>query len=108
MTAEIADVPCGGRTAARDFCHDVDDGDERQLHAAKRLRLVEAEQPGLVQQLLVLADQPARVLGGLRALAQDGHDLACATHHFAVADGGKIAADGLRQGANVGHGLTLP
>ena len=63
MAAEVADVPRGRRTAARDLGGDVDHRHEVELHAAEGLRLVEAEQPGLVQQLLVLADQHARVLG---------------------------------------------
>ena len=100
MAAEVADVPRGRRTAARDLGHDVDDGDERQLHAAERLRLVKTKQPGLVQQLLVLANEDARILGGLRALAQHRHDFARAAHRLVVADGGEIAARGLGQGAD--------
>ena len=84
MAAEIADVPGGGRTAARDLGHDVDQRHEGKLHPAERLRLMEAEQAGLVQQLLVLAREHARVLGGLRALAQDRHDLARAAHRLVV------------------------
>ena len=100
MAAEIADVPRRRRAAARDLGRNVDDRDERQLHAAERLRLMEAKQPGLVQQLLVLADEHARVLGSLRALAQHGHDLARAAHRLVVADGGEIAAGRLRQRAD--------
>ena len=55
MAGEIADVPGGRRAAARDLGRDVDDRHEVELHAAERLRLMEAEQAGLVQQLLVLA-----------------------------------------------------
>ena len=66
---------------------DVEDRDERQLHPAEDLRLMEAKQPGLVQQLLVLANEHARILGGCRALAQGRHDLARAAHRLVVADG---------------------
>ena len=74
VAAEVADVPRGGRAAARQLGDDVDHRDERQLHAAEALGLVEAEQAGLVQQLLVLRQQAARFLALLRALAQRRHD----------------------------------
>ena len=99
MGGEIADVPRGRRAAARDLGRNVEDRDEIELHAAEDLRLVEAKQPGLVQQLLVLAQQHPRVLGRLRALAQDRHDLARAAQRLVVADGGEVAAHGLRQRA---------
>ncbi len=100
MATEIADVPRRRRAAARDLGRDVDDRDERQFHAAERLRLVETKQPGLVQQLLVLADQQAGVLGRLRAIAQRRHDLARAAQRLVVTDGGEVAADRLRQRAD--------
>jgi hypothetical protein len=56
--------------AACDLGRNVHHRHEIELHAAERPGLVEAEEPCLVQELLVLADQHARVLGGLRALAQ--------------------------------------
>ena len=46
----------------------------------------------------------ARVLGPLRALAQDRHDLARPPHRLVVADGGEIAPHRLRQRA---HGVAL-
>ena len=99
MAAEIADIPRRRRTTARDFGHDVDQRHERKLHPAERLRLVEAKQPGLVQQLLVLAREHARVFGGLRALAQDRHDVARTAHRFVVGNGREIAPR-LRQRAD--------
>src|SRR5262245_29329349 len=62
------------------------------------------EQPALVQELLVVADEHARVLGALGELAQDRHDLARAAHRLVVADGGEITTRPLRQGA---HCLAL-
>ena len=86
MAAEVADVPRGRRAAARQLGDDVDHRDEGQLHAAEALGLVIAEEPGLVQQLLVLGQQHARVLAFLRTLAQRGHDLARAAHGLVIAD----------------------
>ena len=83
-----------------DLGRDVHHRHEVELHAAERLGLVEAEQPGLVQELLVLADEHARVLGLLRALAQDRHDLARPAHGLVVADGGEVAPLRLRQRAD--------
>ena len=42
----------------------------------------------------------AGVFGRLRALAQHRHDLARAAQRLVVADGGEVAARGLRQGAD--------
>jgi hypothetical protein len=84
MAAQVADVPGGGGAAACDLGHDVHDGDERQLHAAEALRLVEAEEPRLVQQVLVLGQQHARFLALLRPLAQRRHDLARPAHRFVI------------------------
>jgi hypothetical protein len=91
VAGEVADVPGGAWTAAREFVRDVDQGHERKLHPAERLRLMKPEQPALVQQLLVLADEHARVFGRLRALAQGRHDLARPPHRLVVVDGGEIA-----------------
>ena len=68
---------------------------------AERLGLVKPEQPALVQELLVLADQHAGVLGPLRALAQDRHDLARPPHRLAIIDGGEVAPHRLRQRADL-------
>ena len=86
VAAEVADVPCGRRTAARELGDDVDDRHERQLHAAEALGLVEAKKPGLVQELLVLRQKHAGVLALLRPLAQRRHDVARAAHRLFVAD----------------------
>ena len=61
--------------------------DEIELHAAEDLRLVETKQPGLVQQVLVLAQQNPGIFGRLRALAQNRHDLARAGERLVVSDG---------------------
>jgi len=100
MAAEIADIPCGRRTATRHFGDDVDDRLERKLHAAEAFRLVITEQARLVQQLLVLAQQHARVFAGLRALAQHRHAVARAAHRFLVADVRELAPRGLGEGAD--------
>ena len=63
--AQVADVPRGGRAAAPELGHDVHHGHEGQLHAAEGLRLMEAEQAGLVQKLLVVAQEDAGVLAPL-------------------------------------------
>ena len=55
MAGEIADVPRRGRAAARELRGDIHHRHEVELHAAERLRLMEAEQPRLVQQLLGVA-----------------------------------------------------
>ena len=99
VAGEVADVPGRRRAAARELGRDVDDGDEVELHAAEGLGLVEAEEARLVQQLLGVAGQPARVLGRWRALAQERHDLAGAAHRLVVADAGEVAARRLRQGS---------
>ena len=108
VAAEIADVPGGRRAAARDHVDDVDERHERQLHPAERFRLMEPEQPGLVQQLLVLAREHAGVFRRLRALAQHRHYRARPPHRFVVIDAGEIAAR-LRQRADetgrVVHGV---
>src|SRR5436190_921191 len=51
--------------------------------------MVEAEQARLVQQLLVLGQQHARVLALLRALEERRHALARAAHRLFVADAGE-------------------
>ena len=56
MAGQVAHVPGRGRAAARQLRGDVHDGHEVQLHPAEGLRLVKAEEPGLVQGLLVLAN----------------------------------------------------
>ena len=99
MAAQIADVPGGRRTAARDLGDDVDQRHERKLHPAECLRLMEPKQPGLVQQLLVPAREHAGVFRRLRTLAQHRHDAARAPHRFVVADGREITAR-LRQRAD--------
>ena len=53
-----------------------------------------------MQELLVLADEHARVLGRLRPLAQHRHDLARPAHRLVVADAGEIAPRRLRQRAD--------
>ncbi|HZD28684.1 MAG TPA: hypothetical protein VE251_08340 [Xanthobacteraceae bacterium] len=60
---------------------------------------MKAEQAALVQQLLVLANEHARVLGALGALAQDRHHLPRAPHRLVVIDPGEVAPHGLRQRA---------
>src|SRR6185503_16904031 len=52
--------------------------------------LVVAEEPGLVQELLVLGQQHARVLALLRAAAQHRHDLTRAAHRLVVRDAREI------------------
>ena len=99
MAGEVADVPGRRRAAARKLRRDVHDGHEVELHAAEGLGLMEAEKPGLVQQLLGVAGETARVLGRLRALAQHRHDLARPAHRLVVADPREVAAGRLRQGA---------
>ena len=99
VAGEVADVPGRRRAAAGKLGGDVDDGDEVELHAAEGLGLVEAEEARLVQQLLGVARQPARLFGRWRALAQQRHDLACPAHRLVVADAGEIAAHRLRQGS---------
>src|SRR5947208_4441112 len=89
VAAEVADVPGGGGAAARELGHDIDDCLERQLHAAEAPGLVEAEQARLVQQLLVLGQQHARVLALLRALEERRHALARAAHRLFVAYAGE-------------------
>ena len=100
MAGDVADVPGGRRAAARKLRRDVDDRDEVELHPPESLRLVKAKESGLVQELLVLADEHAGVLGALRALAQDRHDLARPAHRLVVADAGEIAPHRLRQRAD--------
>jgi hypothetical protein len=87
MAGDVAYAPGGGRAAARELGGDVHDRHEVELHATEGLRLVKAEQPALVQELLVLADEHASILGALRALAQDRHHLARPLHRFRVVDG---------------------
>jgi len=53
-----------------------------------------------MQELLVVADEHAGVLGALGALAQDRHDLARSAHRLAVADTGEITTHPLRQRAH--------
>ena len=99
MAGQVAHVPGRGRAAARQLRGDVHDGHEVQLHPAEGLRLVKAEEPGLVQGLLVLANQHPRVFGLLGALAQDRHDLPRPTHRLRVADAGEVPTHCLRQRA---------
>ena len=61
---------------------------------------MKTEEPALVQELLVLAQQHARVLGLGGTLTQDGHDLPHPPHRLVVADGGEIATLRLRQRAD--------
>src|SRR5205085_4538145 len=89
MAAEVADVPGARRAAARELGDDVDDGDIGKLHAAVARGLVVAEEPRLVQELLVLRQEHARVLALLRALGEGGHDVARPAHGFFVADAGE-------------------
>jgi hypothetical protein len=100
MAGDVGHAPRRRRTAAGELRRDVDDCDEVELHAAERLRLKEAEQPGFVQQLLGFAHQHARVLGRLRALAQNRHDLPRPAHRLDAPDGGEIAPHRLRQRAH--------
>jgi hypothetical protein len=100
MAGKVADVPSRRWAPAGEFRGNVDECHERELRAAECLRLVKPEESGLVQQLLVFADEHARVLGRLCALAQGRHDLARPAHGFVVADGGEIAPRFLRQGAD--------
>ena len=69
VAGDVADVPGRRRAAARKLRRDVDDRHEGKLHPAESLRLVKSEQPALVQELLVLADQQPGVFGVLRARA---------------------------------------
>src|SRR5438094_2839804 len=89
VAAEVADIPRGRGAAAGELGDDVDDRDIRKRHAAVALGLVVAEEPGLVQQLLVLRQQHARVLALLRALGEGGHEVARAAHGFLIADAGE-------------------
>ena len=75
---------------------------------------MKAEQTALVQELLVVASEHAGVLGALRALAQDRHDLSCPPHGLVVTHAGEIATHELRQRARLvlparlhGHGKNL-
>src|SRR4029453_15239219 len=104
MAGDVGHAPGRGRAAARKLRRDVHDRHEIKLHPAEGLGLVKPEQPALVQELLVVADEHARVLGALSALAQDRHDLARAAHRLVVADGGEITTHPLRQRA---HALAL-
>src|SRR4029453_8264747 len=89
MAGDVGHAPGRGRAAARKLRRDVHDRHEVKLHPAEGLGLVKPEQPALVQELLVVADEHARVLGALGALAQDRHDLARAAHRLVVADAEK-------------------
>ena len=100
MAGDVAHVPGGGGATARELRRDVHDGHEVELHPTKGFGLVKTEQPALVQELLVLAQQHPRVLGPRRTLAQDRHDRPRAPHRLGVADGGEIAALRLRQRAH--------
>ena len=97
MAGHVADVPGRGRAAARKLRRDVHDRHEVELHPPEGLRLVKPEQPALVQELLVLADEHAGVLGALGALAQNSDDLPRPLHRLGVADAGEITAHRLRQ-----------
>jgi hypothetical protein len=100
MAGDVADAPGRGGATARELRRDVHYGDEGKLHPPESLRLMKPEQPGLVQELLVLANEHAGVLGRLRALAQKRHDLACPAHRLLAADVGEVAAQALRQRAH--------
>ena len=102
MRAQIPDVPRGGGAAAPELGHDVHDGDEGQLHASEGLRLMKAEEPRLVQELLVVAQEGARVLALLGALAQRGHQGSRAAHRLVVVDTGEVTPGRLGQGP---HGV---
>ena len=100
MAAEIAHVPRRGRAAARELRRNVHHCDEVELHSPEGFRLVKTQQPALVQELLVLADEHPGVLGPRGALTQDRHHLPRAPHRLVIADGGEIASDSLRQRAD--------
>ena len=59
-----------------------------------------------MKELLVLANEHARVLGALSALAQDRHNLSCPPHRLFVTDAAKVAHYRLRQRAD-GNGALL-
>ena len=93
MAGEVADVPGRRRAAARKLRRDVHDRDEVELHAAERLGLMEAEQPALVQQLLVLADQHRGRLRRFCARSRSTGTISRARRmRLVVADAGEIAA----------------
>ena len=100
VASDVTHAPGRGRAAARKLRRDVDDRHEVKLHPAEGLGLVKPEQPALMQELLVVADEHAGVLGALGALAQDRHDLARSAHRLAVADTGEITTHPLRQRAH--------
>src|SRR5262249_59046929 len=89
------------RTAARKLRRNIHDGHERKLHPAEGLWLVKPEQPALMQELLVVANEHAGILGALGALAQDRHDLPRPPHRLVVADAGEITTHALRQRARL-------
>src|SRR5262249_8786697 len=99
MAGDVAHAPGRGRAAARKLRRNVHDRHEVKLHPAEGLGLMKPEQPALVQELLVVADEHAGVLAALGARAQDRDDLAPSAHRFAVADGGEITTPPLRQRA---------
>ena len=100
MAGYVAHAPGGGGAAARQLRRDVHDRDEIELHSAESLGLMKTEQPALVQELLVLADEHAGVFALRGALAQNGDDVARPLHRLVVADGREITAHRLRQGAH--------
>ena len=100
MAGDVARVPGGGRAAAGELRRNVHDRHEVELHSTEGFGLMKPEQPALVQELLVLAQQHPGVFGPRGALTQDGHDLPRAPHRLGVADGGEIAALRLRQRAH--------
>jgi hypothetical protein len=88
-------------TAASKLGHDVHHGHEGQLHPAEGLGLMEAEEARLVQELLVVAQEHARVLALLGALAQRRHQSPRAPHRLVVVDAGEIAPGRLGQRSHV-------
>src|SRR5207249_5377633 len=108
VAAEVADIPRGRGAAAGELGDDVDDRDIRKLHAAVALGLVVAEEPRLVQQLLVLRQQHARVLALLRALGEGGHEVARAAHGFLVTHTGEAHPTSLSMASRRSRLVSAP
>ena len=89
VDAEVADVPRGGRAAARELGRDVDERHEVELHPAVPLRLREPEEPGAMQVGFGLGQHLPRGLAARRALAQRGHERGRPRERLVVADCGE-------------------
>jgi hypothetical protein len=100
MTGEVPNVPSRGRAAAAKLRRNVHDRYEVELHPPELFGLMEAEQAGLVQKLLVFPEELPGILGLLGALPEDGHDLPRPPHRFAITHTGEITAPGQRLRGN--------